>query len=457
MDKHTHASIRPAKERIEDELLRRPGVTGVDISSKKKDGVDTGELAIVVYVKKKKPASALKANELVPPQVEGVPTDVVEEEIVPHRGAASPVLTPMVDASAYPTLQGGISIGPCRSVHLDPPDVPASGNYVFVGTLGVMVRDRATGAAMALTNFHVACVDSGWSVGDTMAQPSRVDGGSCPSARFGTLTRAALSNHVDGAVITVDAGRASSCSITGIGSVRGTAAATVGLAVRKRGRTTELTHGTVTSVDYTTSIDYGDGLGVRTLRNQIRIAVDTAHSTQFGDHGDSGSVVVNADRRVVGLYFGGNAAGTVGVANPIAFVLDELGVDLCTSFSLVTSPIVCDPILTRPVVCQVVTRSVVCSVVTRPIICEIVAQPPVITQACPPVSLACGPQFPGNPVFPGNPGNPGLPGITGPSSGPAGDPTAAYGAVSAEDSYWLGYYTALEATAQAQAQADSGD
>ena len=53
---------------------------------------------------------------------------------------------PLIDATAYTTLEGGISMGPCRSVFLSPPDVPAPGNYIFVGTLGAMVRDRTSGA-----------------------------------------------------------------------------------------------------------------------------------------------------------------------------------------------------------------------------------------------------------------------------------------------------------------------
>jgi hypothetical protein len=54
----------------------------------------------------------------------------------------------------------------------------------------------------------------------------------------------------------------------------------------------------------------------------------------FGDHGDSGSVVVDANNKVVGLYFAGSSDGT-GVANPIAAVLSALNIDLCISKSLV--------------------------------------------------------------------------------------------------------------------------
>ena len=64
---------------------------------------------------------------------------------------------------------------------MEPPDVPSAGWYITVGTLGAIVNDNVTGNKMLLSNFHVMCVDTGWSVGDTMTQPSRVDGGSCPT------------------------------------------------------------------------------------------------------------------------------------------------------------------------------------------------------------------------------------------------------------------------------------
>src|SRR6185312_7752430 len=52
-------TIRPVKERVEDALLQRPGVNGVDINEKVTNGRPTGELAIVVYVDEKKPKSRL--------------------------------------------------------------------------------------------------------------------------------------------------------------------------------------------------------------------------------------------------------------------------------------------------------------------------------------------------------------------------------------------------------------
>jgi hypothetical protein len=459
------AEIRPVKQRIEDELLSRPDVTGVDINYKVTKGEKTGRMAIVVSVREKKPKRSLKAEELIPPEIEGIPTDVVEEEIVLHAvRAALEEVEPQVDAAAYSTLQGGISMGPCRSVYLTPPGVPKAGYYLAVGTLGAIVKDRTTGEAMALTNFHVACVDSTWAVGNTMTQQSRLDGGSCPSGKFGALTRAVLSDHVDGSVVHIDSAKTWACKIAEIGDVKGKSTASVGMAVRKRGRTTGLTYGNVTSVDYSTSVPYGNGLGVHTLKNQIRVEVDTAHSTQFGDHGDSGSVVVDTSNKVVGLHFAGNTAGTMGVANPIQFVLDELNVDLCTSgISLVTRPIVCDPLVTRATVCVVVTRTSACSLVTRPKICSVVTTPsvcvvmtrpgtcpvvtricPVVTRICPPVTQACPGPDPGPFVRP-------------PAPAGEADPTAWYGTPAGDeltDAFWAGYYAALDAMSEAEADAE---
>jgi hypothetical protein len=181
---------------------------------------------------------------------------------------------------------------------------------------------------MGLTTFHAACVDDAWSVGDEMVHPSRVDSGASPGDVVGTLCRAALSGSVDGAAVLLAPGRAYRPSIVDIGAVTGTAVAARGTVVRKRGRTTGLTTGRITSVDATVLMDYRDGLGVRVLRDQIR--VEAVGGGVMGDYGDSGSAVVDPDNRVVGLYVAGNTSGAVAFASPIGKVLDELDVDLVT-------------------------------------------------------------------------------------------------------------------------------
>jgi hypothetical protein len=324
--------MRSIKQNAEGDLLKRPGVTGVDIGNKIVKGEETGELAIRVYVAKKKDMPAGKA---IPPTIEGVKTDVIERTFVLHPLLMKVAdITLMSDTGTYDPLQGGISIGPCRSIYLNATEAacqgaPGAGYYTFVGTLGAFVRDNVTNAEMMLSNFHVMCVNNAWAVGDQMAQPGRPDGGSCPAKVVGALQRASLGGSVDCAVASHTA-RGYRCSIVDIGDVAGTDTASVNLAVRKRGRTTGLTHGTVDTTTLSVNINYCDGLGTITLTNQIGIKVDPALSAKFGDHGDSGSVVVNNSRKVVGLYFAGSTDGSYGIANPIAAVLSALNVHLCT-------------------------------------------------------------------------------------------------------------------------------
>jgi hypothetical protein len=310
------------KERVEAQFLGAPGVTGVDVGYKEVGGQRTGQIAIRVHVAAK--TDDIPDDQRVPGEIEGAVTDVLERRYELHVLTQQLVeVAPQADTTHYATLQGGISMGPSRVIN----------GFIFAGTLGAIVIDNATNQHAALTNFHVACVDNTFSIGDRMVQPSRIDTGVVPTDEFGSLTRETLSANVDGAVISIDSGRSSQCQIADIGLVRGTTAATLGMAVRKRGRTTLLTYGTVDGLSLSINIDYGDGIGVRTLTNQVSIAADTTRNPLFSDHGDSGSVIVNDSGFVVGLLFAGAGASTV--ANPIAAVLSELNISMCVGKSVI--------------------------------------------------------------------------------------------------------------------------
>lgn len=304
------------KDAAEKDLFKLEGVNGVDVGFKYKDGKRTDEVTIRVLVGRKK--KTVSGKQQIPSEINGIRTDVIESVVMPF--VASQKLddaTLLVDATKYSTLKGGMSMGPERSV----------GGYVFVGTLGCIVKDNATNNPMLLSNFHVMCVDDGWHVGDNMCQPGRVDGGVPNTDRVGALARAVLSNHVDGAICSLS-GRPYDCSIIDLGDVKGTASAVLNSPVSKRGRTTLLTKGFVDSINATLSIDYGDGLGVVTLNNQIGIRPDTGLNPKFSDHGDSGSVVMDANNKIIGLLFGGNSSGYTYI-NPISYVLSELNITIC--------------------------------------------------------------------------------------------------------------------------------
>jgi hypothetical protein len=68
--------IRMIKARHEKELLARKNVVGVGIGFKETAGGQTNRMSIVVMVERKLPAETLDPRDLIPPVIEGVPTDV---------------------------------------------------------------------------------------------------------------------------------------------------------------------------------------------------------------------------------------------------------------------------------------------------------------------------------------------------------------------------------------------
>lgn len=312
-----HQKVVQIKNTAEEDLLKRPGVTAVDVGYKYVNGQKTDTIAIRVHVAEKKD---VPPDQAIPETIDGVKTDVLQNRFV-LQPATMPAtdLQSEVDTNFYPSLQGGISIGPCRAVN----------GTISAGTLGAIVFDKVSWTPMLLSNFHVLCVDSGWQVGDAIVQPSLIERGKCPTNVVGTVQRAVLGRQVDGAVARINT-RGFANRIVGIGPVTGTADATLGMTVRKRGRTTGLTFGTVDGIAQTVRLDYQNGLGERILTNQISIRADATRNTTFSDHGDSGSVVVNDAGQVIGLHFAGSQDGTTGSANPIQPVLDALDVTMGT-------------------------------------------------------------------------------------------------------------------------------
>src|SRR2546421_672410 len=108
------------------------------------------------------------------------------------------------------------------------------------------------------------------------------------------LVDAAVAEPIDASLVASD--------ILDIGRVSGTADATIGLAVRKSGRTTALTAGHVTAVDAVVEVDYGGGK-TAIFRGQIV-------SDMLSKGGDSGSLVVDDRSRAVGLPVAGGPTTT---------------------------------------------------------------------------------------------------------------------------------------------------
>jgi hypothetical protein len=72
------AKAQAAKQAHRAFLLSLPNVVGVGVGLRTRHGQPTGEVALVVMVKKKIADSELSPDQLVPRELDGVPVDVLE-------------------------------------------------------------------------------------------------------------------------------------------------------------------------------------------------------------------------------------------------------------------------------------------------------------------------------------------------------------------------------------------
>ena len=78
----TREKVRCVKQQVEDDLLKIPGVVGVDIGCKVIDGKKTDILAILIYVEEKK--ENVHEQHMIPNQIQGIPTDVIQRKFELH-------------------------------------------------------------------------------------------------------------------------------------------------------------------------------------------------------------------------------------------------------------------------------------------------------------------------------------------------------------------------------------
>ncbi|GAJ04643.1 unnamed protein product, partial [marine sediment metagenome] len=137
--------ITVVMNRKREQLFSYPNVVGFGVGLKVKKGKKLDQLAIIVFVKKKLPASELAIHEVIPPIFEQVLTDVFESgEIFAYQ----------LRTDSWRPAPPGVSIG-----H---PEVTA-------GTFGcVVLKD---GTRMILSNNHVIVNKNDAEVGDNIYQP----------------------------------------------------------------------------------------------------------------------------------------------------------------------------------------------------------------------------------------------------------------------------------------------
>jgi len=331
--------IKPIQEVLHhvcNDLLKKHNVLATGIGYKTSAGQKSPNLSIICSVEKKLPKAQLSSKDLVPQQVDGVTTDVVESGRI--RALNAHLLR-------HRPAPGGVSIG-----HRD----------ITAGTLGCIVKKN--GQRVILSNNHVLANSNAAQIGDAILQPGPHDGGKfpddhianllefipislsggidlpsdCPignsfasvlnlfAAATGSRTRLqavriqAEDNLVDAAIAKPLNDSDVSDDILDIGAIAGMTQGLLGMTIQKSGRTTEYTTGTIDQVDVTVNVQYGGG--------QIGRFTDQLLAGPMSQGGDSGSAVLDNDKNLVGLLFAGSDTTTI--INRMENVFSALGLSL---------------------------------------------------------------------------------------------------------------------------------
>ena len=300
-------------DHVREDLLRRANVVGVGTGPKRREGRETGEEAVIVFVTEKLPESQLADEDVCPRTVaidgEDVPTDVVQAGEVWAQAAAVETAGSSPDRTRrYRPAPASVSVG-----H---PDVTA-------GTLGSPPLETADGALVFLTNTHVAAPPPDAAVGDDCRQPGPHDGGEAAD-RIGTLHDfAPISrdepNATDSALVAVDPADLRDNEILEIGALSGFRETAFGETYEKSGRTTGHTTGQLVAEDVRIDVR-----GYYPDEPVTFTGVDAF--TPMSSGGDSGSLIgVRDDGAFVAtdLLFAGSPFVTFGI--PWASVVDAHG------------------------------------------------------------------------------------------------------------------------------------
>jgi len=320
-------SLAEARKVLEQQLISLPGFAGIAHLEEK------GE--IVVFLENE------QAKGIVSDQFEGFPvrrevTGIfqalsvqISEPVAPSQAnQVSPdrtgVVRPLIGGTSVSALAGEI--------------------YIYAGTLGMVTYDNKI-----LSNAHVIAMDPDdnafLELGTAIIQPGTLDGGTSanqvgalesyiPIVFYNNPNRPNPTlNYADAAIATLDPEVEGLSGWqfgdeTGNYQVSGTTTVAEEDTVRKSGRTTGVTEGTVYSPNAAGWVQYDDGMWAY-FYDQIAIP------QPFSGSGDSGSVV-DKGGEFVGLVFAGNP--TYSIVCKASYIIDGLGISVAPPGYTFTAP-----------------------------------------------------------------------------------------------------------------------
>jgi hypothetical protein len=239
------------------------------------------------------------------------------------------------DNRRYARLAGGMRLQLEESTEVIPLSTGERKiTHYNVGTLGCMATDNVFNRKVLLSNAHV--LFSGGNDNEVHHPDHYEISKTCSSHKVAKRVKMVFGPDpetgftVDAAIAAIEKDIKYDPVILDIGAVKGTYKifptdiANGDYRVWKRGAMTQITEGIVTSTNYS----YDDDKGKFRWENQLLIEpLMGAHRGIMVIHGDSGSVAVNKDNRVVGLINKGGEDGSA-FANPIDQVEQALQITI---------------------------------------------------------------------------------------------------------------------------------
>lgn len=281
------------QNRHTEELMAKTGVVGTGVGL----GVD-GKPVVLILIKQEGVAD-------LPAIIEGIGTRV------DFVGTVRPMAKGY--KGTYRPVPCGVSVGN---------DLECT-----AGTIGCVVVSG--GVRYALSNNHVFARVNAASIGERIDQPGRYDARPICARTGQVATLSAFrpvsftaDNEIDAAIAAYTTSNLCSMVANLYTPSSTIVSPSLGLAVKKVGRSSGLTTGTIAGINVTIYVDYGGGRIARFI-NQIYVA------SAFIISGDSGSLMVTQNgNNPVGLDFAGGSNSSF--ANPIGPVLAYFNVTICS-------------------------------------------------------------------------------------------------------------------------------
>lgn len=286
---------------VRERLMSIPGVSRVAVGIRERAGQLTEEFVFRVHVDEKLPLGDLPADQVIPAEIAGVPTDVVVKrmpvnEIGFNDENAEGEFTPKVGGT-YIGAQGVTDNG--------------------IGTLGCFCRVIADDRVLFLSNWHVL-IDPGGKIGDGVGHPSWRKSCCCTTGKIGEIVD--FDEALDSAIGVLDQGIAFASKTRRItradntieqeGRIEGGTAPAVGDEVWKIGARTGLTRGIIVDAD----------------ANEVEIQ-PLAAFPRMSNRGDSGAVYVsNTNGMVCVLHNQGD--GTNGFGIPFNRIMNRYNLEV---------------------------------------------------------------------------------------------------------------------------------